>query len=273
MRAHSVVDAGRTVRSAPGVMASFRGLVLGLAVVSCGGTKEPAATPASAPASERAAPAETPVAEAPEEEATPEPVEEAKGLPTECAGSGDLCTPPRDFVDRLCQGVYLNVALVMFRQGTPWTRAYLTRKTEAWNASGGASVAGFLEFDEEVIVLKHRKAPSGGMQVSGAGGGYEALRWNGACVTLSGEEVTLRRPPQPKYAKVEWKYIDPSMRDALKEDDKVREAFATWRHECKGVTMGAVSKACETADAKLSKLVVAMVNRGGTLAEPEKLPE
>jgi hypothetical protein len=130
-----------------------------------------------------------------------------------------------------------------------------------------------LEFDEEVLVLKHRKAAKGGMQVSGAGGGYEALRWNGACVTLSGEEVTLNRPPKPKYAKVEWKWIEEPMREALKQDTTVRDAYIAWRKECKGVTMGTVSKKCVTADARLSEVIVEFVSGGGALAEPEQLPE
>src|SRR5688572_20069850 len=165
-----------------------------LSLLACGGTKKNAEEPEPEGKAE-----ETKTAEADTEGGEGKSAAEAEpaakeGIPTECASSGEICTPPKGFVDRLCQDVYPNVALSMFRQGTPWTRGYMTRKTEAWNASGGASVAGFLEFDEEVILLKHRAAPKGGMQVSGAGGGYEALRWNGACVTLSGEEVTLRPP-------------------------------------------------------------------------------
>jgi hypothetical protein len=199
--------------------------------------------------------------------------ESTASLPSECAGSDDLCTPPKDFIQRLCQGVYPNVALFLFRGGTPWSRAYLTRKTEAWNASGGASVAGHLEFDEEVLILLHRGQNAGGMQVSGTGGGYEALRWNGACVTLAAEEVTLRRPPSPKYPRIEWKWVEPDMREALKEDERVQDAFIAFRKECKGVTMGTVSRACVRADERLSRSVIDYVTTGGELPVPVKLPD
>jgi hypothetical protein len=148
----------------------------------------------------------------------------------------------------------------------------MTRKTEAWNASGGASVAGWLEFDEEVIILKHRPVPKGGMQVSGAGGGYEALRLNGACVTLSGEEVTLRKPPKAKYPKLEWKWLEVATRDALTNDAEISETDKTRRKECKGATMGEVSDKCVKADQKLSDLVASYVSGGGELPKPDKLP-
>src|SRR5262245_26648168 len=60
-------------------------------------------------------------------------------VPTKCAGSGDVCTPDMGFVKKLCAGNYPGVALFMFAKDSPWTRGYLTRKTEAWNAAGGAS--------------------------------------------------------------------------------------------------------------------------------------
>ena len=241
--------------------------------LACGGAKKNAEEPepeGKAEGTKEGAKADTESAEG-KSAAEAEPSAK-EGIPTECASSGEICTPPKGFVERLCQDVYPNVALTMFRQGTPWTRGYLTRKTEAWNAAGGASVAGFLEFDEEVILLKHRAAPKGGMQVSGAGGGYEALRWNGACVTLSGEEVTLRTPPAAKAAAVEWKWLDEGMREALRNDSVVNEAYQTQRKECKGATIGTVSDKCVKAVEKLSKLIVEFVRKGGELPKPEQVP-
>lgn len=107
-----------------------------------------------------------------------------------------MCLPPVGFVKRLCQGNFPSIALSMFKKETPWTRGYMTRKTKAWNASGGAASSDELEFDEEVLVLRHRSDDLGGMQVSGAGGGYDALRWNGSCVTLAKEEADPQEPPQ-----------------------------------------------------------------------------
>jgi hypothetical protein len=193
-------------------------------------------------------------------------------LPTKCAGSGDVCTPEVGFVKRLCSGNYPGVALYMFGKSTPWTRGYLTRKTEAWNAAGGASDNDELDFDEEVIVLVQRKASADKIQV-GSGVGYETLRWNGSCATLQGEELTLRAPPQPKTAKVEFKELDDPLKDALREDKSINEAYLSRRKECQGATMGTVSLKCVKADAKLSEVIVQDVRGGGTLPKPSKLPE
>lgn len=195
---------------------------------------------------------------------------ENEGIPTECAKKqGDICLPSAKFVGRLCNGSYPNVALYMFQQSLPFTRGYLTRKTKAWNASGGASSSeDFLEFDEEVLILKHRGANTGGMQVSGAGGGYDALRWDGSCVTLAKEELTLKKPPRAKAAYIAWKWLDDPVRESLRESDAVDGAYKKRRKECKGVTMGAVTKKCEVADKALSSAIVAHVRGGGEVAKP-----
>jgi hypothetical protein len=239
-----------------------------VAGVGCGSTPPPPAKAPDPPSSkaessekEKDPPAETaaPAADAP-----------AK-IPSECVMKDGVCTVGKDFAKRLCQSTYVNVALAMFAKGTPWQRGYLTRKTEAWNAEGGASVAGWVEFDEEVLVLTSRMPPKGGMVVSGTGG-YQTLRWDGSCVTLQSEEVTFKRPPQPKYPRLEWRWLEDGMRDALRKDSKVDEAYLAQRKECKGVTSGEVSKKCVTADQKLVDAIVSHVSNEGGLPEPAKLP-
>jgi hypothetical protein len=120
--------------------------------------------------------------------------------------------------------------------------------------------------------LRHRAADLGGMQVSGAGGGYDALRWNGACVTLAKEEVTLSSPPKPKNARVEWRLIDDGMRDKMRDSDKVTKAFRARQKECQGATMGTVSDKCVKADNALSDTIVEHVRSGGEVGKPDKLP-
>jgi hypothetical protein len=194
-------------------------------------------------------------------------------IPTECFKSGGVCVPHPKFVKRLCNGRYPSVAVYLFANGSKWTRAYLTRKTEAWNASGGASTEGFLEFDEEVLLVAERKADAGGMQVSGSGAGYDAIRWDGSCVTLSGEEITQQRPPATKTVKVEWRFLDDNVQEALRKDERVNAAFLERRSECKGATSGDVSAKCVKADAKLSDAVVSFVRGGGTIPVPSTLPD
>ncbi len=161
----------------------------------------------------------------------------------------------------------------MFQTGSPWERRYITRKTQAINASGGATMEGWLEFDEEVLVMRYKKASADGIQVSGSTEVLDALRWDGSCVTLSGEEVTTSKPPSPKSGFITWRHLDENVQEALKEEDKVREGYRVRQKECKGATMGEVTKACEKADKKLSELVFSYVRGGGKLPLPTKLPK
>ncbi len=237
--------------------------------VACGSAAKPAPTPKTpdpAPA-EEAKTADAP----PKEEAPAAEAEAPAKIPTECVMKDGTCTVGKEFAKRVCQSTYVNVALAMFAKGTPWQRGYLTRKTQAWNAEGGASVAGFVEFDEEVLVLFSRMPPKGGMTVSGMGG-FQTLRFDGSCVTLQSEEVTFKRPPAPKYPRIEWRWLEDGMRDVLRKDSKVDAAYLAQRKECKGVTTGEVSKKCVTADQKLVDAIVEHVTGGGEMVAPTKLP-
>ncbi len=195
-------------------------------------------------------------------------------VPEACApgSSADDCAPPAPWVSKLCNGVYAEVALLMFRGGTPWQRLYLRGKTRAVNASGGATVDGDLLRDEEVLVLRHRKGDPSGMQIGDGSGQYDALRWNGSCVSLEAGEVTKRRPPAPGQARVEWRWLGEGMRSALRKDEAVTETFLARKKECKGATTGSVSKACERLDRKLIDRIVAYVRTGPELPAPEEHP-
>jgi hypothetical protein len=241
------------LRSAP-----FASLLL----ASCGGTPPP--PPEAAPA---------PVASA-----APAPAaEEDKTLgkiPTACAEAGaKVCVPPAAFVKRLCSGFFPDVALAMLGKGTPWQRGYLRVKSvEAWYASGGVSSAEKIVFDEELVIVAHREAATGGVVVSGAGGSYDVLRWDGSCASLQEDEVSLKPSPSPKSAKIPWKSLDDKVKEALLADDKIGKAYADRRKECKGATMGDVSIKCVKADDLVSVLVVDYVRRGGAVPPPAKLP-
>lgn len=246
------------------------GLVAAGALVACGGATPPAEEPAKAEAG--GAEVETDES-APAEESGSQAAAASSGVPKECTKKEGTCLPPRAFVQKLCSGSYPAIALYMFANGSPWARGYLRGKTKAWNASGGASDNGWLEFDEEVLVLAERKADLGGMQVSGTGSAsYDALRWDGSCVTLSSEEMTLDKPSAPKNAKVEWRFLDDNVQEALRSDTKVNEAYLARRKECKGATSGDVSMKCVKADEKLSAAIVSYLRGGASLPEPTKLP-
>lgn len=244
-------------------------LSLALILISgCGGSKPDAAPPEAPPPATASA---VPEKAAPAESAAAAPEAPPAKLPTECASKDTVCNMPAEFVKRLCQSTYPNVALVLFSKGQPWTHGYLSRKTQAWNAEGGASKQDWLEFDEEVVILAARLPPKGGIQISGTGG-YQAYRWDGSCVTLSSDEVRMFVPPEPKHPRIEWRYLDDRMKEALRKDASIDEAVIELKRECKGVSVGDVTKKCEQADKKLGNRIVRHVLTQGGLPEPEKLP-
>jgi hypothetical protein len=245
-------------------------LLLAALPLACGGSAPPPSGP-EAPAAESESGSDEKPAEG--EGESPTPAAAGGGIPKECAKKGDTCFPPKKFVEKLCAASFPGVALYLFANGSPWSRGYLRGKTKAWNASGGASDnESYLEFDEEVLVLAERKADLGGMQVSGAGASYDALRWDGSCVTLSAQEMTLDKPPTPKTPKIDWRFLDDNVQEALRTDADVNEAFQARRKECKGAVSGDVSLKCVKADDKLSVVIVKAIRGGLKLPEPTKLP-
>src|SRR5262245_19613887 len=218
------------------------------------------------PPSPPAAPTASSSAAAPTATAGKEAEKPFTEIPTACAGHDEkLCLPPVSFAKRLCGGSYPDVALSMFAKGTPWTRGYLRREVEAWNASGGVSSNDSkLALDEEVLLMVFRAADTGGMTVSGATGSYDVLRWDGTCASLMGDEVTTKPPAAAKYAKISWKNLSETVREALLANEKVGKIVTERKKECKGQTMGEVSIKCVKADAQMSTAIVDYVRGGGS---------
>src|SRR5262249_799975 len=158
---------------------AFPLFALGLFATACGGgstPKEAAAPPpaeSAAPATSAEVKADKPAEEPP---AAQGPLDK---IPDKCAENQaeGICPPPRTFV-KLLWGEYPmpDVALKMFAKDSPWTRVFLNRNLDAWYTSGQQSTTAKLLFDEEVIVLAHAKASSGGMVVGNGGTPYDVLR-------------------------------------------------------------------------------------------------
>jgi len=246
-----------------------------LFALGCGGSKPAPDTQDKAATESKDATASTdkPAEEKPKDEAD---ADDGKAIPDACAKgtSGDGCVMPKAFVKRLCAGVYPELALMLFQKGTPWKRAYVAvKEVNPFNGFSGPSMEEKLVFEEELLVLLTHKADTGGMQVSGAGGGtYDVLRWDGSCATLSSEEIRLQAPPKPKHATIPWRILEDPTQEALKKDEAVGKVAAERRKECKGATMGAVSDKCEKADKALNDLVVNAVRNGTTVPKPAKVP-
>lgn len=239
--------------------------------MGCGGSSAEAESPASEAPLEETSEEAAASAEVAEKE---EPEASGPGaIPSSCHKQGVACTADPKWVKKLCADVHADVALYLFRPESPFSRGYLTRKTKAVNASGGVTSGDeWLVFDEEVVLLYERSS-AGGMQVSGAEGGFDAIRWDGSCVTLDSTEVTLQKAPNPKRARIEWRFLGEDVQEALKENAEIRQAVAARKQECKGAYSGDVSKACVQKDEALMKSIAAAITKGAVkLPEPQKRP-
>jgi hypothetical protein len=177
--------------------------------------------------------------------------------------------PGPAFADRACSAPHPDVALTLFAKASPWTRLYLRGDVDGWNAEGGGSARALLNFDEEVIALKRRAPPSGAAVIVGASGGYQVMRWDGNCYSLDEGEITRRKPPRAKHPGIPWRYLGEKTKGLLLDDPSVKAAQDKRSRECKGVTMGAVSLACEQADTAFSDAIVSAVRSGLTLPTPD----
>ena len=243
-------------------------------LVACGGSAPAATTPTHTgvavqePAALEPAAAGSDDSEADSVAAQPEEAqtEEAAPLeiPTDCAASdAKICTPPADFVKQLCQAKSADLALSMFRKATPWTRAYLRRNMEAWYTGVRLASPVQLVLDEEVIVIASRTGGSGGIQVSGSGS-YDVYRWDGKCVSVMADEVTLRRPPIPESAPIAWKALTEPTREALLGDRGIKFRRDLERDRC---SADSSAPRCTEATAALIRLIADYVRKGGKLPD------
>jgi len=197
----------------------------------------------------------------------------ARDLLTTCAvNDAGLCLPDPAFVARLCDGSFPDAALVLLDGRSPFSRAFVRGEREGWNADVGKSARAMLRDQEEVLVLKRRLPPKNGIVV-GAGGGYLVMRWDGNCYTLEDGEASTTRPAgAPRTSPIAFHLLETPTRDKLLASPKVLTAFQKRGRECKGVTRGDVSKACEVADAALTTALVGEVRGGVDLPTPTKVP-
>jgi hypothetical protein len=193
------------------------------------------------------------------------------GLPAACAKARFPCLPPAKWVESLCADVYPDVALHMFAPGTPWQRFYMLKMAEPFNASGGMSLMGDkMRRGEEVIALRRRNAGHG-MEMSDIGG-YDVLRWNGACATVHDGEFALKPLKSIDTARVEWRALGLPTRLLLEKDPAISELYEVRRKSCQGIRLGRVSGDCEADDRKFGDEIVRYVRNGGDLPKPAKQP-
>lgn len=234
-------------------------------LVGCGSSNTPATqASADATATEAAGPAPSAATTA----TAKEDDSAAHTVPTTCTTKGKVCLPPLAFAKKVCDKGNSDIALYMLRKGTPFTRAYLTHDTEAWNASGGASSNDKVLFDEEVVVMVERAAQTGGIVVGDGGASYDVMRWDGTCVSLQGGEITFTPPPKAKHAKVDFHALTSSVTDVLLQNEAILKTYKERKNECKGQWSGDVSAKCVKLVNQLGEQVYDYVAKGGEVPAP-----
>lgn len=227
----------------------------------------------SAPAVEQpsAAPVTPSESEATTEAESTETMEEAHAGLAECHAQGNLCLPAPQFVDRLCRTAQLSTAIRLFAKSSPMTRGYVRmREVNAVNLRGGPVGDTSLTFAEEVLILAQHGG-EGEIQVSGMGG-YDVLRWDGTCATLSTDELVTRVPAPPRHAPFAWNYIDDGIQEALLQDEAIRSAQVTQRKRCRGMSNSQRSASCREAAERLNERIVVAIRTGMDLPLPKYTP-
>ena len=241
-----------------------RMLVVGFALGSAGCVQAPQKAPVQVTQAPAPAMSEAPASASP----APEPL----ALPTTCEPQGPrkTCTPDPEFAKRLCASDRPDLALTLFSKAAPFSRAYLTRDVDGWNASGGRSRPSKVLFDEEVLVVAYRKANPNGIVLvtaNGDSGSYDVLRWDGSCVSVSADEISLSRPPQPKRAPLLWKRLEEPTKAALLNEPKIKASYEAYK-SCED---GAEAK-CAKAESSFQASIVEFVRAGGNLPVPTNRP-
>jgi hypothetical protein len=242
----------------------FGSLAVALFAFGCANNAKPVTThdadEAAAPVSETKSNTGAVTALQPEK---PEPMT----MPTACSADSAVCTPPPTFVKRMCKTTTPDLALTMFHKSSPWTRAYVRSNMEAWYASARRSQPRNLRYSEEVIIVADRSASPGGMQVSGTGS-YDVYRFDGTCVSLMTDEVSLRRPATPDVAPIRFKRLDDNVQELLRSNTKIGFRYTKRREACKQFGEQAARR-CERANVSLSRMVAEYVRTGGEVPEPK----
>jgi hypothetical protein len=197
----------------------------------------------------------------------------AREIPSACVAEGTDCSMPDDYVEQLCHGKYPELAIVFFSKAMPWRHVYLKAEwLEPVNVYGGERSDQWMKFGEEVVVLRKREAKgSAGVQVSGPTD-LDILRWDGTCATVRQEMLANYVTGPNKSARVVWKYLDQSFRDALEADVQVKRASEAERKVCRGGSVTHPSEECEKAMLKLTDAIALAVKNGLTLPQPPNSP-
>ena len=162
----------------------------------------------------------------------------------------------------------------LFAKGTPWQRLYVKAETvEPVNAYGGPRSDLWMQFGEEVVVLRRRgNGPRGGVQISGPTD-VDVLRWDGTCATIRQEMFVTYIPAEASSPHIVWKYLEDPLREGLRKNASVANAESIERRDCRSSSPSNPSPACAKAMQRTTSAIMAAVRLGIELPAPENVPE
>jgi hypothetical protein len=169
-----------------------------------------------------------------------------------------ICTPSPRAAEQLCQRKSQDLALSMFRGGTPWRRAFMRLNLDAWYTGARHAAPAPLEQGEEVLILVNR---TGGTGVQVGVGNYDVYRWNGSCASVMADEVSFDKPRFPKTAPIAWERIEAETQSALLDDRAIQLRKAQVKKSCQN---DGTAPDCVTARDALTSLIAKRVRQGGS---------
>jgi hypothetical protein len=257
---------------------SICGLGLMVQLGGCGGAPPPAASaPSSSTGSAQSAPAAaaakvTAVAAAPPA-ASQAAAATTREVPNACADKA-LCLPPSAFVDAVCKHKFPDLPLYLFAGRMPWQHLYVKAEwVEPVNPHGGDQSEAWMQFGEEVVVLRKR-APGGakGVQVSGPSD-VDVLRWDGTCATIREEMLVSYIPAPMQSPRIIWKYLDAGLQEALLKNAVVARSREAEKKGCRDSSVTHPTPSCEKAMRQLTDAIALAVHQNVELPTGGAVPD
>ncbi len=209
----------------------------------------------------------------PAPETVAEPAEvTTRELPTSCADKS-ACFPPAAFVDAVCKKKFPDLPLHLFAARAPWQHQYVKAEhVEPVNPYGGEQSEAWMQFGEEVVVLRRRGGSGGkGVQVSGPSD-VDVLRWDGTCATIRQEMLVSYVPAPMQSPRVIWKYLDSDLQQALLTNAVVARARDAEKKACKASSHSHPTEACAKAMQKLTDAIALAVHQNIELPSTGNTP-
>jgi len=184
-----------------------------------------------------------------------------------------LLWSPRAFVDAVCKHKFADLPLYFFAGHLPWQHLYVKAEyVEPVNPYGGDQSEAWLQFGEEVVLLRKKHAGGKGVQVSGPSD-VDVLRWDGTCATIREEMLVSYVPAPMQSPRIIWKYLDVGSQDALAKNSVVARSLEAQKKGCHDSSFTHPTPACEKTMRQLTDAIVLAVHQNIELPGSGSLPD